>query len=50
MSADQANELLADAWLCDPTGLERATGRRAEADLPTGLRATAELYRAAGWL
>ena len=50
MSADKANELLADAWLCDPTGLERAIGWRAATDLREGLRATAAWYRAAGWL
>jgi nucleoside-diphosphate-sugar epimerase len=50
MSADKANELLADAWLCDPSPLERAIGWRAATDLATGLRATAAWYRAAGWL
>jgi nucleoside-diphosphate-sugar epimerase len=50
MSADKANELLADAWLCDPTAFERAVGWRAETDLDTGLRMTAAWYRRAGWL
>ncbi len=50
LSTDKANELLADAWTCAPTALEQAVGWRAGTDLPTGLRATADWYRAAGWL
>lgn len=50
LSSDKANEILADAWLCSPSGLESATGWRATTDLATGLRQTAEWYRSAGWL
>ncbi len=50
LSADKANELLADAWLCLPTSLECATGWHATTDLAAGLRATAAWYRANGWL
>jgi nucleoside-diphosphate-sugar epimerase len=50
LSADKANEILADAWLCAPDGLERAAGWRAHTDLASGLRATGAWYRGAGWL
>jgi len=50
LSADKANELLADAWVCSPTALEHAISWRAETDLTAGLRTTAAWYRAAGWL
>jgi nucleoside-diphosphate-sugar epimerase len=50
LSADKANELLADAWLCSPTALEAATGWRASTDLGSGLRQTATWYRKMSWL
>jgi nucleoside-diphosphate-sugar epimerase len=50
LSPDKANEILADAWLCSPAALESATGWRATTDLASGLHATAEWYRDAGWL
>ena len=50
LSADKANEILAEAWLCSPTRLESATGWRAATDLDAGLAATAEWYRRARWL
>lgn len=50
LSADKANEILADAWLCSPAALTAATGWHAATDLAAGLAATAEWYREAGWL
>lgn len=50
LSADKANEILADAWTCSPTALEQATGWQASTELAAGLRRTGEWYRAAGWL
>lgn len=50
LTADKANELLADAWTCSPATLERAIGWCARTDLLTGLRTTAAWYRTAGWL
>jgi nucleoside-diphosphate-sugar epimerase len=50
LSADKANEILADAWTCSPASLERAIGWQAATDLADGLRRTAAWYREAGWL
>lgn len=50
LSADKANEILADAWLCSPAALTAATGWHAATDLVAGLTATAGWYREAGWL
>jgi nucleoside-diphosphate-sugar epimerase len=50
LSADKANELLAEAWLCSPTALAAATGWHAATDLPSGLAATGDWYRRARWL
>jgi nucleoside-diphosphate-sugar epimerase len=50
LTADKANEILADAWTCSPAGLEASVGWQARTDLTTGLRATSDWYRAAGWL
>jgi nucleoside-diphosphate-sugar epimerase len=50
LSPVKANELLADAWTCSPAALAAAIGWHAATDLATGLRATGEWYRAAGWL
>ncbi|HYT04504.1 MAG TPA: NAD(P)-dependent oxidoreductase [Gemmatimonadales bacterium] len=50
LSADKAAEFLAPAWTCRPDALIRDTGWRAETDLETGLRRTAQWYRQVGWL
>ncbi len=50
LTADKANEILAEAWLCSPRALAAATGWHAATDLAPGLRRTAEWYRRAGWL
>ncbi|UCG87221.1 MAG: NAD(P)-dependent oxidoreductase [Gemmatimonadota bacterium] len=50
LSTDKAKELLAEAWTCDPTALERDTGWSATVDLEDGLRQTADWYRENGWL
>jgi nucleoside-diphosphate-sugar epimerase len=50
LSADKANELLADAWLCSPAPLTTETGWQARTPLASGLRATAQWYRTAAWL
>lgn len=50
LSPDKANEFLADAWTCSAAALQRDTGWTASFDLSAGLAATAEWYRANGWL
>jgi nucleoside-diphosphate-sugar epimerase len=50
LTTDKAREFFAEAWTCDPSPLEEATGWRATHDLSAGTRATAEWYRSAGWL
>lgn len=50
LSADRANEFLAEAWTCSSAGFERDTGWKAETDLFTGLAKTAEWYAEAGWI
>jgi nucleoside-diphosphate-sugar epimerase len=50
LTTDKAREFFAEAWTCDPSPLEEATGWRATHDLAAGMRATAEWYRSAGWL
>jgi nucleoside-diphosphate-sugar epimerase len=50
LTRDKAREFFAEAWTCDPSRLEEATGWRAAHDLASGTRATAEWYRSAGWL
>ncbi len=50
LSANKANEFLAEAWTCSPDAIERMTGWRASTDLTTGLEHTAKWYREAGWL
>lgn len=47
---DKARELLAPGWLCETAAAERELGFRAGTPLATGLTATAEWYRARGWL
>jgi 2-alkyl-3-oxoalkanoate reductase len=46
----KAAELLAPAWTCATTALQRDAGWRAEIPLARGLRETADWYAAAGWL
>jgi len=50
LTRDKAREFFAEAWTCDPSRLEEATGWHATHDLATGTWATAEWYRSAGWL
>ena len=50
LSADKANELLAEAWTCSGRALERDTGWRARSDHREALLATAQWYRDHGWL
>ena len=50
LSADKAEELLAEAWICSPATLEARTGWRATIPLAEGLQRTAEWYEQAGWL
>jgi nucleoside-diphosphate-sugar epimerase len=50
LSADKANELLAEAWTCSPAAIERDTGWSATIPLATGLEDTATWYRQHGWL
>lgn len=50
LSADKANELLAEAWTCSPAAIERDTGWSATIPLATGLEDTAAWYRQHGWL
>jgi nucleoside-diphosphate-sugar epimerase len=50
LSADKANELLADAWTCSPDALTRDTGWTATHSLSVGLSKTAAWYRNHGWL
>ena len=47
---DKARELLAPGWLCDTAAAERDLGYTARTPLATGLKATADWYRARGWL
>ncbi len=50
LSADKANEFLAEAWTCSPAALERDTGWTATNSLSVGLAKTAAWYRNQGWL
>jgi nucleoside-diphosphate-sugar epimerase len=50
LSGDKAAEFLAPAWTCRSDALARDAAWRAETDLETGLRRTADWYRKAGWL
>ncbi|HEX9727394.1 MAG TPA: NAD(P)-dependent oxidoreductase [Gemmatimonadales bacterium] len=49
LSADKANEFLAQAWTCSPASLERDTGWSAAYDLAAGLAMTATWYREHEW-
>jgi len=50
LTADKANEFLADSFACSPGPLERDTGWHAEYDLATGIPRTADWYREQQWL
>jgi nucleoside-diphosphate-sugar epimerase len=50
LSADKSRELLADAWTCAASALERDTDWTARIPLREGLPATARWYREHGWL
>jgi nucleoside-diphosphate-sugar epimerase len=50
LSADKAKELLAEAWTCDPSALERDTGWSASVALAAGVRQTANWYQENDWL
>ncbi|MGH7658213.1 MAG: NAD-dependent epimerase/dehydratase family protein [Gemmatimonadales bacterium] len=50
LNPDKANEFFQRAWTCDPAALTAVTGWTAGHDLTSGIRATADWYRAAGWL
>lgn len=50
LSADKANEFLAEAWTCSPAALERDTGWTATNSLSVGLAKTVAWYRDQGWL
>jgi nucleoside-diphosphate-sugar epimerase len=50
LTADKANELLADAWTCSPEAFTRHTGWTANFPLSVGLAKTAAWYREHGWL
>lgn len=50
LNPDKANEFFQRAWTCDPSELSAATGWSAQHDLTSGIEATAEWYRSAGWL
>ncbi len=47
---DKARELLAPGWLCETAAAERELGFVARIRLESGLKETAEWYRARGWL
>ena len=50
LTADKANEFLADSFACSPAPLERDTGWRAEHGLASGIPLTAAWYRDHRWL
>ena len=50
LNADKANEFFQAGWTGDPAPFTAATGWRAAHDITTGLAATYDWYRAAGWL
>ncbi len=50
LSADKADEFLAEAWTCSPDRLAEATGWSPTVDLRAGVAHTLEWYRAHGWL
>lgn len=50
LTADKANELLAEAWTCSSAPLERDAGWHATHDLASGIPRTAAWYRDQRWL
>lgn len=50
LNADKANEFFQAGWTGDPAPFTAATGWHAAHDITTGLAATYDWYRAAGWL
>lgn len=50
LNADKANEFFQPAWTGDPAPLTRDTGWTARHDFESGIRATYDWYRTAGWL
>jgi nucleoside-diphosphate-sugar epimerase len=50
LSADKANEFVAEAWTCVAEKLERDTGWTAVISLAEGARETAAWYRERGWI
>ena len=50
LSPDKAKELLAEAWTCNSSALERDTGWKAEISLEEGALLTASWYQEHGWL
>lgn len=50
LTADKANEFLADGWTCSAERLTRDTGWTATFPLSVGLAKTATWYRERGWL
>jgi len=50
LTADKANEFLADSFACSPAPLERDTGWHAEHDLASGIPRTTAWYREQRWL
>jgi nucleoside-diphosphate-sugar epimerase len=50
LTADKANEFLADSFACSPAPLEADTGWRAEHGLASGIPLTATWYRDHKWL
>lgn len=50
LTPDKTHDFFAPAWTADPAPLEAASGWRAEHDFATGAAATADWYRAAGWM
>jgi nucleoside-diphosphate-sugar epimerase len=50
LSADKANEFLAEAWTCSSQAMMDATGWEPSTDLSAGLRQTVNWYEKVGWL
>jgi len=50
LTPERARDLLQPAWTCDDSRARRDLGYAPAIALADGMRATAEWYRAAGWL
>jgi nucleoside-diphosphate-sugar epimerase len=50
LSANKANEFLAEAWTCSSQAMTDATGWEPSTDLSAGLRQTVDWYESVGWL